>query len=178
MEKMGSVGQPAFHGEVRIVDGKGKPVRVGEIGEIAVKGPIVMNGYWKRPDLTRQVMKGGWLHTGDLARFDEDGFAYIVDRKKDMFISGGENVYPAEVEKALLGHPAILDAAVVGVPDDKWGEVGKAFIETKEGHPIAIDEIRSFLADKLARYKIPQYIEFIKKLPKTASGKIKKSLLR
>ncbi|MBP1745668.1 MAG: long-chain fatty acid--CoA ligase [Deltaproteobacteria bacterium] len=178
MEKMGSVGQPAFHGEVRIVDGKGKPVKSGEIGEIAVKGPIVMNGYWKRPDLTRQVMKGGWLHTGDLARFDEDGFAYIVDRKKDMFISGGENVYPAEVEKALFGHPAILDAAVVGVPDDKWGEVGKAFIETKEGHSIAIDEIRSFLDDKLARYKIPQYIEFIKKLPKTASGKIKKNLLK
>jgi fatty-acyl-CoA synthase len=178
IEKMGSVGQPAFHGEVRIVDGKGKPVQAGEIGEIAVKGPIVMNGYWKRPDLTRQVMKGGWLHTGDLARFDEDGFAYIVDRKKDMFISGGENVYPAEVEKALFGHPAILDVAVVGVPDEKWGEVGKAFIVAKEGHSIAIDEIRFFLDDKLARYKIPQYIEFIQKLPKTASGKIKKNLLK
>ena len=178
IEKMGSVGQPAFHGEVKIVDGKGKPVKAGEIGEIVVKGPIVMSGYWKRPDLTRQVMRGGWLQTGDLARFDEDGFAYIVDRKKDMFISGGENVYPAEVEKALFSHPSVLDAAVIGVTDKKWGEVGKAFIVPKEGCSISADEIRSFLEDKLARYKIPQHIEFIKKLPKTASGKIKKNLLK
>ncbi|MGD9579330.1 MAG: long-chain fatty acid--CoA ligase [Syntrophorhabdus sp.] len=178
IEKMGSVGQPAFHGEVRVVDGKGKPVKAGEIGEIAVKGPIVMNGYWKRPDLTRQVMKGGWLHTGDLARFDEDGFAYIVDRKKDMFISGGENVYPAEVEKALLGHPAILDVAVVGVSDEKWGEVGKAFIVLRSGCSLQAEDVQTFLGDHLGRYKIPKYVEFIEKLPKTASGKIKKHILK
>jgi len=178
IEKMGSVGQPAFHGEVRIVDGKGKPVKAGEIGEIAVKGPIVMNGYWKRPDLTRQVIKGGWLHTGDLAKFDEDGFAYIVDRKKDMFISGGENVYPAEVEKALFGHPAILDAAVVGVPDEKWGEVGKAYIVLKDGYSIGAEDVRAFLGEHLGRYKIPKYVEFMEKLPKTASGKIKKHVLK
>lgn len=176
--KMGSVGKPVIHGDVRIVDGKGKDVRPGEIGEIIVTGPILMNGYWKRPDLTRKVVKDGWLYTGDLARLDEEGYAYIVDRKKDMFISGGENVYPAEVEKALFSHPSILDAAVVGVPDKRWGEVGKAFIELKEGHSISSDEIRSFLAGKLARYKIPQYIEFVEKLPKTASGKIKKHLLK
>jgi fatty-acyl-CoA synthase len=176
--KMGSVGQPVVHGEVRIIDAKGRRVKPGEIGEIIVKGPILMSGYWKRPDLTKKVVKNGWLRTGDLARMDEDGFAYIIDRKKDMFISGGENVYPAEVEKALFSHPAVLDAAVVGVPDRKWGEVGKAFIEPKEGHSISPDDIRAFLADRLARYKIPYYIECTKKLPKTASGKIKKHLLK
>lgn len=176
--KMGSVGQPVVHGEVRIVDAKGKNVKPGEIGEVIVKGPILMSGYWKRPDLTKKVVKDGWLRTGDLARIDEDGFAYIIDRKKDMFISGGENVYPAEVEKVLFSHPSVLDAAVVGVTDKKWGEVGKAFIEPREGYSITPDEIRAFLADNLARYKIPQYIEFIGKLPKTASGKIKKHLLK
>ena len=176
--KMGSVGQPVIHGEVRIVDGRGKNVNPGEIGEIIVRGPILMSGYWKRPDLTKKVIKNGWLHTGDLARVDEDGFAYIIDRKKDMFISGGENVYPAEVEKALFSHPGVIDAAVLGVPDKKWGEVGKAFIEPREGYLISAEEVRIFLADKLARYKIPQYIEFIGKLPKTASGKIKKHLLK
>jgi fatty-acyl-CoA synthase len=176
--KMGSVGQPVVHGEVRIVDGRGKNVNPGEIGEIIVRGPILMSGYWKRPDLTKKVIKDGWLYTGDLARMDEDRYVYIVDRKKNMFISGGENVYPAEVEKALFSHPAVLDAAVIGIPDKKWGEAGKAFIEPKEGHSITADEIRTFLVDKLARYKIPQYIEFINKLPKTASGKIKKNLLK
>jgi fatty-acyl-CoA synthase len=176
--KMGSVGQPVVHGEVKIVDGRGKNVNPGEIGEVIVRGPILMSGYWKRPDLTRKAIKEGWLYTGDLARMDEDGYVYIVDRKKNMFISGGENVYPAEVEKALFSHPAVLDAAVIGVSDKKWGEVGKAFIEPKEGHSITEDEIRTFLADKLARYKIPQYIDFIPKLPKTASGKIKKNLLK
>jgi fatty-acyl-CoA synthase len=176
--KMGSVGQPVVHGEVSIVDGRGKNVNSGEIGEIIVRGPILMSGYWKRPDLTKKVIKDGWLYTGDLARMDEDGYVYIVDRKKNMFISGGENVYPAEVEKALFSHPAVLDVAVIGIPDKKWGEAGKAFIEPKEGQSITTDEIRAFLVDKLARYKIPQYIEFIGKLPKTASGKIKKNLLK
>jgi fatty-acyl-CoA synthase len=175
---MGSVGQPVVHGEVRIVDGRGKDVKHGEIGEIIVRGPILMSGYWKRSDLTKKAIKDGWLFTGDLARMDDDGYVYIVDRKKNMFISGGENVYPAEVEKALFSHPGVLDAAVIGIPDKKWGEVGKAFIEMKEGHAITADNIRTFLADKLARYKIPQHIEFIQKLPKTASGKIKKNLLK
>lgn len=176
--KMGSVGLPVVHGEVRIVDGKGREVRPGEIGEIIVRGPILMSGYWNRPDLTEKAIRGGWLYTGDLARTDGEGFTYIIDRKKDMFISGGENVYPAEVEKILFSHPAVLDVAVIGVPDRKWGEVGKAFIEPKEGCSISSEEVRAFLANKLARYKIPHYIEFIEKLPKTASGKIKKRLLK
>ncbi len=177
-EKMGSVGQPIFHGEVRIVDEQGKPVKSGEIGEIIVKGPIVMSGYWKRKDLTDEVIKGGWLYTGDLARVDKEGFVYIVDRKKDMFISGGENVYPAEIEKVLFSHPSILDAAVMGVEDEKWGEVGKAFIVLKDGQTLPPDDIYRYLKDKLAKYKIPKYIEFKETLPKTASGKILKRLLK
>ncbi|MCX5804567.1 MAG: long-chain fatty acid--CoA ligase [Proteobacteria bacterium] len=178
IEKMGSVGQPVMHSEVGIFDENGNHVKIGEIGEVVVKGPIVMNGYWNRDDLTDEVIKDGWFYTGDLARIDEDGFVYIVDRKKDMFISGGENVYPAGIEKVLLSHQAIVDIAVVGVPDEKWGEVGRAFIVVRNGHSITTDEIYQFLKDKLAKYKIPKYIEFVDKLPKTASGKIKKLLLK
>jgi fatty-acyl-CoA synthase len=178
IEKMGSVGQPVMHSEVNIVDEKGVPVKMGEIGEVVVKGPIVMNGYWNREDLTDEVIKDGWFYTGDLARIDNDGYVYIVDRKKDMFISGGENVYPAGIEKALLSHPAIIDTAVVGVPDEKWGEVGKAFIVVRNGYSITTEEIQQLLKQKLAKYKIPKYIEFVDKLPKTASGKIKKLLLK
>jgi fatty-acyl-CoA synthase len=177
-EKVGSVGQPVFYSEVKVVDEHGKSVKIGEIGEIIVKGPIVMSGYWNSQDLTEEVIKDGWLHTGDLAKVDEEGFVYIVDRKKDMFISGGENVYPAEIEKVLFDHPKILDAAVVGVEDKRWGEVGKAYIVVKEGQSIKAEEIYEFLKDKLAKYKIPKYIEFTEKLPKTASGKIKKRLLK
>ena len=177
-EKMGSVGQPVFHGDVRIINKHGKQVKTGEIGEIIVSGPTVMNGYWKRKDLTAEVIKDGWLHTGDLARVDENGFTYIVDRKTNMFISGGENIYPAEVEKAIIHHPSIVDAAVIGVPDKKWGEVGKAYIVVKDGARISARDVTGFLRDKLARYKIPKRIEFIKKLPKTASGKIRKHLLK
>jgi fatty-acyl-CoA synthase len=178
IEKMGSVGQPVMHSEMNIVDEEGKPVKAGEVGEVVVKGPIVMNGYWNRDDLTDEVITDGWFHTGDLARVDEEGFVYIVDRKKDMFISGGENVYPAEIEKVLLGYPGITDAAVVDVPDKKWSEVGKAFIVTRGEKSVSTEEIYQFLKDKLARYKIPKYIEFLDKLPKTASGKIKKGLLK
>jgi len=177
-EKVGSVGQPVFYSEVKVVDEHGKSVKIGEIGEIIVKGPIVMSGYWNSQDLTEEVIKDGWLYTGDLAKVDKEGFVYIVDRKKDMFISGGENVYPAEIEKVLFDHPKILDAAVVGVEDKRWGEVGKAYIVVKEGQSIKTEEIYEFLKDKLAKYKIPKYIEFTEKLPKTASGKIKKRLLK
>jgi len=176
--KMGSVGKPVFHSEVAIVDTHGKPVGAGEIGEIIVRGPVVMSGYWNRKDLTKEVIKHGWLHTGDLARMDEEGFVYIVDRKKDMFISGGENVYPAEIEKILFTHPKVLDCGVVGVPDEKWGEVGKAFIVPQDMNDISREEMYAFLKDKVAKYKIPKYIEFVERLPKTASGKIKKHLLK
>jgi fatty-acyl-CoA synthase len=177
-EKMGSVGHPIFHGKVKIVDKEGNSVKPGQTGEVTVKGPIVMSGYWGRPDLTNEVIKDGWLHTGDLARTDDEGFVFIMDRSKDMFISGGENVYPAEIEKVLLSHPEIADAAVVGVDDDKWGEVGKAFVVVKDNGTMAEESITAFLTEHLAKYKIPKYIEFMDELPKTASGKIQKYLLK
>ncbi len=176
-EKIGSVGHPVFHGQVRIVDKDNNPVAPGQSGEVVVKGPIVMAGYWGKQDLTDEVLKDGWLYTGDLAKMDEEGFVYIVDRSKDMYISGGENVYPAEIEKVLVSHEAVADAAVIRVDDQKWGEVGKGFVVLKNGHRITKEEITAFLTEKLAKYKVPKYIEFIDVLPKTASGKIQKYLL-
>jgi fatty-acyl-CoA synthase len=177
-KKIGSVGLPVFHGEVRIVDKTGKDVSPGESGEIIVKGPTLMSGYWNRPDLTAETIRDGWLHTGDLAKRDEEGDIYIVDRERDLYVSGGENVYPAEIEKILLTHPKVFDAGVVGVPDKKWGEVGKAYIVLKPGETMAGDEALQFFRGKVGKYKIPKYVEFIEDLPKTASGKIQKYLLK
>ncbi len=176
--KIGSVGLPVFHGEVRIVDKTGKEVSPGEVGEIIIKGPTLMSGYWNRPVLTAETIREGWLYTGDLARMDEEGYIYIVDREKDMYISGGENVYPAEIEKVLHTHPKIFDAGIVGVPDEKWGEVGKAYIVLKPGETMGNGEVFEFLKGKVAKYKIPKYAEFIEELPKTASGKIQKFILK
>lgn len=178
LRKMGSVGRPVLHGEMRIVDENGKDIRVGEVGEIIVRGPIIMDGYWNKPGLTQETIRNGWLYTGDLATVDEEGFVYIKDRKKDMYISGGMNVYPAEIEKIYLEHPKVNDVAVVGVSDQKWGEVGKAFIVLKEGHAMTEGEAIDFCSEKIAKYKIPKTIQFIEKLPKTAGGKIRKYLLK
>lgn len=176
--KIGSVGLPVFHGEVRIVDKAGKEVSPGVVGEIIIKGPTLMSGYWNRPDLTAETIRDGWLYTGDLAQMDEEGYIYIIDREKDMYISGGENVYPAEIEKVLHTHPKIFDAGIVGVPDEKWGEVGKAFIVLKPGEMMSNGEVFDFLKGKVAKYKIPKYVEYIEELPKTASGKIQKFVLK
>ncbi len=173
-EKAGAVGLPVFHGEIQVVNKAGEQVKPGEIGEIVVRGPIQMMYYWNLIDETRKTIKDGWLHTRDLGRIDEDGFIYAVDRVGDMYISGGENVYPAEVEKALLNHPQIFEAAIVGVPDEKWGKSGHAFIHPKPGETIDFDEMVSFLRDKVAAYKIPKSMEILKVFPKTASGKIKR----
>ena len=176
--KIGSVGLPVFHGEVRIVDKSGKDASPGEVGEIIINGPTLMSGYWNRPDLTAETIRDGWLYTGDLARMDEEGYIYIIDREKDMYISGGENVYPAEIEKVLHAHPKIFDAGIVGVSDEKWGEVGKAFIVLKAGEAMGNGEVFEFLKGKVAKYKIPKYVEVIEELPKTASGKIQKFVLK
>lgn len=176
--KMGSVGMPVFHGEVRIVDKTGKDVSPGEVGEIIIKGPTLMSGYWNRPDLTAETIRDGWLYTGDLARRDEEGYIYIVDRQKDMYISGGENVYPAEIEKLFHTHLKVFDVRIIGVPDEKWSEVGKAFIVLKSGESMDEEEALKFLQGKIAKYKIPKYVEFVEELPKTASGKIQKFLLK
>ena len=176
--KIGSVGLPVFHGEVRMVDKTGKEVHPGEVGEIIVRGPTLMSGYWNRPDLTAETIREGWLYTGDLARMDDEGYISIVDREKDMYISGGENIYPAEIEKVLHAHPKIFDVGIVGVPDEKWGEVGKASIVLKPGETMNEGEVFEFLRGKVAKYKIPKQVEFVKELPKTASGKIQKFLLK
>ncbi len=178
IEKIGSVGLPVFHGEVRIVDKEGKEVGPDEVGEIIVRGPTLMSGYWNRPDLTAETIRDGWLHTGDLAKRDKEGYVYIVDRERDMYISGGENVYPAEIEKVFFTHPKVLDAGVIGVPDEKWGEVGKAYLVLKPGEKMEEEEAILFLQGKIARFKIPKYVEFVEALPKTASGKIQKFLLK
>jgi len=128
--------------------------------------------------LTAETIRDGWLYTGDLARMDEDGYIYIIDREKDMYISGGENIYPAEIEKILFAHPKIFDAGIVGVPDEKWGEVGKVFIVIKDGETMNEIEVQEFLKGKVAKYKIPKYVEFVRELPKTPSGKIQKYLLK
>jgi fatty-acyl-CoA synthase len=177
-KKMGSVGLPVFHGEVRIVDKSGTELKPGEVGEIIIRGPTLMSGYWNRPDLTSEAIREGWLYTGDLAKVDEEGYFFIVDREKDMYISGGENVYPAEVEKVLFTHPKVFDAGVIGVPDEKWGEVGKAFIVLKPGEVMTEEETFRFLRGKVGKYKIPKYAAFVEELPKTASGKIQKFILK
>ena len=178
VRKRGSVGLPVFHCEVRLVDDRGNEVPRGEIGEIVVKGPTVMTGYWNRPEETAKAIRDGWLHTGDLGRQDEEGYFYVVDRKKDMYRSGGENVYPAEVEKVLYDHPKILEAAIVGVPDPKWGETGKAFVVLQPGAAMTKEEVLRYLDGQVARYKFPTHVEFVKELPHTASGKVQKSALR
>ncbi len=176
-EKAGAVGLPVFHGDVRVAHEDQSPVKPGEIGEILVKGPIQMISYWNLPEESRETIKNGWLHTRDLGRIDEDGFVYAVDRMGDMYISGGENVYPAEVEKVLLNHPKIFEAAIIGVPDEKWGRVGHAFIKLKKGETMDPQEMVAYLKERLAAYKIPKSMEVIEEFPKTASGKIKKSKL-
>ena len=176
--KLGSVGIPVFHGNVKIINKEGREVKPGEVGEIIVSGPILMTGYWRRPQQTEETIKDGWLHTGDLAKLDEEGFIYIVDREKGMFISGGENVYPAEVEKIYLENPRILNVAVVGVPDEKWGEVGIVFIVMKEGEKLKEEEALKSCEGRIARYKIPRHVVFLTELAMTASQKIRRNKLR
>jgi fatty-acyl-CoA synthase len=175
--RVGSAGTPCFFTDVRVVDGEGNDVAPGEPGEVILHGPNVMTGYWGKPDATAAVLSSdGWLHTGDVAVADEDGFLYIRDRIKDVIISGGENIYPAEVEDVLHKHPAVADCAVIGVQDEKWGEVGRAIVVAKSS--VDKDDLLAFLNGQVARYKIPKSVVFADTLPRTASGKLLKSALR
>ncbi len=178
IENPGSVGKPVFHAEVRIVDERGRPCRNGEVGEIVVRGSIMMTEYWRDPEKTEETIRGGWLHTGDLARMDDAGRFYLVDRARDMYISGGENVYPAEVERILKKHPGIEDAAIVGAPDATWGEVGHAFVASRPGFDLDADDVIAFCKGKLARYKQPRQVHFVEDLPRTALGKVRKTALK
>ncbi len=177
VKKPGTVGRPVFHSEVLLMDDNGRPVKTGEVGEIAVRGSIMMKEYWKDPARTEETIRNGWLHTGDLARMDEDGYYFLVDRTKNMYISGGENVYPVEVEGVLKEHAAVRDAAVVGVPDDEWGERGKAFVVLKKGANTTCESLLSHCEGQLARYKWPREIVFCEEFPRTALGKVKKMLI-
>jgi len=177
-KRLESVGKPPRAGEVRIIDKQGHDVPAGEVGEIVARSDRMMKEYWKLPKETAEIMKGGWLHTGDLGRMDEDGYIYIVDRKKDMIISGGENIYSREVEEVLYSHPAVQEAAVVGVPDEKWGESVKAVIVLRKGMTATEDEIINFCKEHLASYKKPKSVEFWDSLPMTGSGKIMKAEIR
>jgi fatty-acyl-CoA synthase len=176
--KAGSSGKPVMHTEVRIVRPDGSDAGVGELGELWVRGPNVTPGYWNRPDANASSFTDGWLHTGDATRVDAEGFYYIVDRWKDMYISGGENVYPAEVENVLHQIPAVAEAAVIGIPNEQWGEVGMAIVAVRPGHTLAAEEIHAHCAANLARFKCPRLIEFVDALPRNATGKIHKPTLR
>jgi fatty-acyl-CoA synthase len=166
--------------ELRVVDEAGEDVRPNgqEIGEILVRGDSVTEGYWNLPETTKAALEGGWLHTGDMAVIDEEGYVTIVDRKKDMIITGGENVCSIEVENVLYGHPAVLEAAVIGVPDEKWGEAIKAVVVLKRGREATAEEIIQFCKENVAHFKAPKSVDFVSGLPKTGSGKISKSVLR
>ncbi|HWO75258.1 MAG TPA: long-chain fatty acid--CoA ligase [Bacillus sp. (in: firmicutes)] len=178
LEKIGSVGEPLPQTEVRVVDEDGNDVPTGEVGEIVVKGPQNMKGYLKNEAETYKTLKNGWLYSGDLGRFDEQGLLYIVDRKKDMIIRGGENVYPVEIEEVLYQIPEVLEAAVVGIPHEVYGEVPKAFIVLKEGNSLTAEDVAEFCRTKLAKYKLPAEVSFIEALPRNASGKVLKNQLR
>jgi fatty-acyl-CoA synthase len=178
VEKKGSIGTPMMFTEARLVDADGRDVPVGEVGELLLKGPHVCTGYWNNPEATAVALDPeGWFHTGDSARRDADGFFTIAGRKKDMFISGGVNVYPAEIEGELLLHPAVKDAAVIGVPHPIWGEVGAAFVVPRADPPPTGEDLAAFLATKLAKYKIPKEFVFVDSLPRTAYGKVVKGEL-
>uniref|UniRef100_UPI002DD674C7 AMP-binding enzyme n=1 Tax=Pseudorhodoferax sp. TaxID=1993553 RepID=UPI002DD674C7 len=176
--KLGSTGKTLLHTEARIVNDAGADCGPDEIGELWVAGPNITPGYWNRPDATAGAFEGRWLKTGDAARMDSEGFYYIVDRWKDMYISGGENVYPAEVENVLYQLPQVAEAAIIGVPSDKWGEVGLAVLALKAGQTLDKDTVLAHCQGKLARFKIPTDIAIVPALPRNATGKVLKRELR
>jgi fatty-acyl-CoA synthase len=178
IRKVGSAGKAMMHTAIRIVDEAAKDVPHGEIGELLIKGPNITPGYWNKPEATAAAFTNGWLHTGDAARLDDEGFVYIVDRWKDMYISGGENVYPAEVENVLFQLPQVADAAIIGVPNERWGEVGMAIIVRKPDQTLEEDDVIRHCLSKLAKFKVPQSVAFVEVLPRNATGKVLKRELR
>jgi len=178
VRKNGSVGYPAMFMELAIVDEQDREVARGERGELVLRGPNVFKGYWNRPEATAEALRGGWFHTGDIACLDDEGFVYIVDRKKDMLISGGENVYPAEVEQVLYEHPQVADAAVIGVPDPRWQEVPRAIVVPREAGKVTEDDLIDFCRQHLAKFKTPKSVVFVEELPRSATGKVLKRELR
>jgi acyl-CoA synthetase (AMP-forming)/AMP-acid ligase II len=176
--RLASSGKPALNYEIRIVDENDNDVTAGEVGEIIGRSEAMMIGYWQMPEETEKKLKNGWLHTGDLGRFDEEGYVYVVERKNDMIISGGVNVYPREIEEVLYRHPAVSEVSVIGLPDEHWGEIVKAVIVLKAGAEATEDEIKEFCGKNLAGFKKPKSIDFWKELPKSPQGKILKKEIR
>ena len=179
LRKIGSIGLPNFYVDTRVTGEDGRDVPQGETGELLMRGPVVTPGYWRNPEATADaITDGGWFRTGDLVRQDEEGYFYVVGRKKEMYVSGGENVYPAEVEAALHTHAAVAEAAVIGVPDARWGEAGVAFVACKDGQTLTPEAVQAHSRTQLAGYKVPREVHFLDELPKGHSGKIQKSALR
>lgn len=178
LRKTDSVGKPAINVRVRVVDDVMNDVPIGEIGEIVYQGPTTMKEYYKNPEATKEAFKGGWFHSGDLVRVDEEGFIYVVDRKKDMIISGGENIYPKEIEEVLYRHTDILEAAVIGVPDPDWGESVKACIVMKPDKQLTKEQVIEYCQRWLASYKKPKLVDFLDSLPRNGAGKVLKTVLR
>ena len=178
LARLASSGKPVLNYEIRVVDENDRDVPVGEVGEIIGRSEAVMKGYWQMPEETAKKLKNGWLHTGDLGRLDEDGYVYIVERKNDMIISGGVNIYPREIEEVLYRHPAVSEASVIGLPDEHWGEVVKAVIVLKDGAQATESEIIAFCGQHLAGYKKPKSVDFWTELPKSPQGKILKKEIR
>jgi acyl-CoA synthetase (AMP-forming)/AMP-acid ligase II len=177
-KRLKSCGRPCYGVSVRIVDEKDQEVPANTVGEIVVKSTDMMTAYWNNEEETKKAIKDGWLYTGDLARYDEDYYIYLVDRKKDMIISGGLNIYPVEVERVIYGHPAVSQCAVIGVPNERWGEETKAFVVLREGQEASEDDIIRFCKASLASYKKPRSVEFLDELPRNPQGKILKRVLR
>jgi long-chain acyl-CoA synthetase len=174
-----SVGVPVPTVSVKICDEQGKEVAPGQTGEVCITGPILMKGYWNKPEATAEAIRDGWLHTGDLGHVDDDGFLYITDRKKDMIIRGGENIYSIEIEQRLVDHPEIADAAIYGVPHPELGEEVKATVQLEEGSTLTEQDVKQWVADGLAAFKVPAYVDLtFDKLPRNASGKLLKNVLR
>jgi len=176
--KPGTVGQPLFAVDIMIVNDNDEQVETGQTGEVVIRGHNVMKGYYKQPEATAEAMRNGWFHTGDIGVFDADGYLSIVDRKKDMILRGGLNVYPRELEEVMLTHPAVSLVAVVGVSDERLGEEVKAFVVKKAGADVTEDELRAWCKEQFAAYKYPRFIEFRTELPTSATGKILKRELR
>ncbi|MGQ9825010.1 MAG: class I adenylate-forming enzyme family protein [Desulfotomaculales bacterium] len=177
-QKTGSIGKPIFHSQVRLVDQDGKDVPPGEVGELIIKGPHVCLGYWRNPEATAESLKDGWFYSGDMARMDEDGFFYIVGRQKEMIISGGENIYAAEVEMVFNDHPAVKESALIGKPDPKWGEIGVLIVQLRPGQEVGAEELKQWCGRYLSKYKIPREIIFVEDLPHSPYGKVLKNELK
>jgi long-chain acyl-CoA synthetase len=175
---MGSAGRPYPGVRAKVIDAAGAELPPRQVGEICLWSPARMVEYWRRPEETAATLRDGWVHTGDAGFFDEDGYLHVCDRVKDMIIYAGENIYPAEVENALSDHPAVQEVAVIGVPDDRWGELVKAFVVLRPGADASPLELISHARTRIAAYKLPRSVDFVSELPRTRSGKVKKQELR